>query len=260
MAIKIYLSPSSQPENTYAAGNTNEQAQCRRIADACEAALVRHGFEVINDQQRPWRERVVNSNKVHADLHVPIHTNACNGKVSGTRIFYYSETSAGKKAALDIFNRLAPITPGTSESVKCNPNLYELSATSAPAVYVECDFHDVPDVATWIINHVKEIGEAIAHGICDYYHVEWKAKPEYLYRRFHPSQTPQRSQSQRSTKMQAVPESIFASYRIPPLSAQKQINLNGIIIRELFSSVNKSLLRQIDRRLYLFNSLFLLLG
>lgn len=182
MAIKIYLSPSSQPENTYAAGNTNEQAQCRRIADACEAALKRHGFEVINDQQRPWKERVANSNKVHADLHVPIHTNACNGKVSGTRIFYYSEKSAGKKAALDIFNRLAPITPGTSESVKCNPNLYELSATSAPAVYVECDFHDVPNVAQWIINHVKEIGEAIAHGICDYYNVEWKAEPEYLYR------------------------------------------------------------------------------
>ncbi len=183
MATLIYLSPSSQPENTYAAGNTNEQEQCRRIADECEKALKRCGFDVINDQIRPWKDRVANSNKVKADLHVAIHTNAFDGKVAGTRIFYYAETSAGKQAAVDIFYRLAPITPGTSESVKANPSLYELYATNAPGVYVEVDFHDVPDVAMWIINHVKEIGEAIARGICDYYKVAWiPAEPQYLYR------------------------------------------------------------------------------
>ena len=32
MAKKIYFSPSDQTRNTYAAGNTNEAAQCRQDA------------------------------------------------------------------------------------------------------------------------------------------------------------------------------------------------------------------------------------
>lgn len=36
MSKLIYLSPSDQDGNLYAAGNTNEAVQCRRIANACE--------------------------------------------------------------------------------------------------------------------------------------------------------------------------------------------------------------------------------
>ena len=39
MSKRIYLSPSSQPANIYAAGDTNEQTQCRRIALAAAAAM-----------------------------------------------------------------------------------------------------------------------------------------------------------------------------------------------------------------------------
>ena len=38
---KIYLSPSDQVKNTYAAGNTNEAAQCRAMALALADALER---------------------------------------------------------------------------------------------------------------------------------------------------------------------------------------------------------------------------
>lgn len=169
MATKIFLSPSSQTGNRYAYGDTNEAEQCCRIADACKLALERCGFEVKCDKVHTMEERVAESNAWGADLHVAIHTNAYNGKVAGTRMFAYSKPSESWNCALDVFNRLAPITPGTSENLKTHPGLYELRLPKKLAIYCECDFHDVPDVARWIIDHVKEIGEAICHGICDYF-------------------------------------------------------------------------------------------
>lgn len=169
MATKIYISPSDQTGNKYAAGNTNEAVQCRRIADACEKALKRCGFEVKNNKTDSMAARCTESNKWGADLHVPIHTNAHNGKTTGTRIFCYSKASKGYKASHAIFDVLAPVTPGTSESVTVNASLYETRIPVAPTAYIEVDFHDVPEIATWIIESVEEIGEAICKGICSYF-------------------------------------------------------------------------------------------
>lgn len=173
MAKKIYLSPSSQPENAYAYGNTNEQEQCRRIAAACEVALKRCGFEVVNGSYGTMYERVAESNSWGADLHVPIHTNAYNGQVSGTRVFCFNTTGEGYKAANAVFNALAPVTPGTSENVRADASLYEIKEAYAPTVYIEAEFHDVPATAKWIIENVEAIGEAITKGICNHYGVAY---------------------------------------------------------------------------------------
>lgn len=173
MAKKIYLSPSDQNRNLYAYGNTNEMVQCRRIADACEAALKRCGFEVINNKLDEMEDRVTESNNWGADLHVCIHTNAFNGEVSGTRIMAGAMSGIGYEASKAVYNALAPKTPGTSENVSAYPNLYEIRNTTAYCVYVEAEFHDVPDIAKWIINNVVVIGEAIAEGICNYFGVKY---------------------------------------------------------------------------------------
>ena len=47
MSKKIYISPSSQPENKYAVGNTNEEVQCNKIAAAVAVALERCGMNGI---------------------------------------------------------------------------------------------------------------------------------------------------------------------------------------------------------------------
>ena len=171
---KIYLSPSSQPENTYAWGNTNEQEQCRRIAAATEDALLRCGFEVKTGMTGTMESRIAESNAWGADLHLPIHTNAYNGKVSGTRIFAYAKPSVSWDIALKIFDALAPVTPGTSENIKTHPGLFELRKARNRAVYVEVDFHDVPSVAERIVKHTEEIGEAICKGCCNYYGLEYR--------------------------------------------------------------------------------------
>lgn len=178
MAKKIYLSPSEQPENRYAYGNTNEKVQCRRISAAAAEALRRCGFRVMDAAADTLAARCKESNEWGADLHVPIHTNAFNGKVSGTRILCHALSGEGYKAAKAVYNALAPVTPGRSENVSASPNLYEVKHTNAPCVYIEVDFHDVPDVAKWIVEHTVEIAEAICKGVCNYYGVVYKDAQE----------------------------------------------------------------------------------
>ena len=172
---KIYLSPSDQTANNYAYGDTNEAVQCRRIADALEKALKRCGFSVKNNKTSSMQARVKESNEWGADLHVPLHTNAYNGKVSGTRIFTYNTSGNGYKCAKKIFEYLAPVTPGASESISVYDDLYEVKYTTAPCVYIESEFHDVAIVARWIINHVGDIAEAICKGICAHFGVKYVA-------------------------------------------------------------------------------------
>lgn len=175
MAKKIFLSPSNQKLNTYAAGNTTEDVQCGKIATACESALKRCGFEVKTEQYDTMQNRVAHSDAWGADLHVPIHTNAFNNKVGGTRIFYYKAGTEGEKASKAVYNAMKALSPGTSDNCSPNTSLYELRGPKAPAVYVEAEFHDVPEYAKWIIANTDEIGEAICEGICDYFGVKYIA-------------------------------------------------------------------------------------
>lgn len=177
MAKKIYLSPSDQTANKYAYGGTNEAVQCRRIADAAEKALKRCGFLVKNNKTSSMVARVDESNSWGADLHVCIHTNAYNKSVTGTRIFCWNKTGEGYKASMAIYKVLAPLTPGTSENVSVNAELYEIKYPYAPSVYIEVDFHDVARIAQWIIEHAEDIGEAICEGICKHFGVKY-VEPE----------------------------------------------------------------------------------
>ena len=173
---KVYLSPSCQYDNAYAYGNTTEGVQCVKISNACKAALQRSGISVMTPTTNSLVARCTESDRWSANLHVPIHTNAYNGKTSGTRVYYHSESAKGKKAAKAIFDVLAPFTPGKSESVSANNGLLEVHMPDAPTAYVEVDFHDVPSIAKWITENTTAIGEKIAQGICKYFGVTYKAQ------------------------------------------------------------------------------------
>lgn len=172
--MKVYISPSDQTANAYASGNTYEAMQCREIAKLVVKSLTRCGIEARTNVVASMASRVAEGNAWGADLYVCLHTNAFNGKVSGTRIFVSALTAKSYRAAKKIFDALAPITPGKSESITARPELYEIKFTDAPCVYIEVDFHDVPDVAIWIIEHKPEIAEAICKGICDYAGIPYK--------------------------------------------------------------------------------------
>lgn len=170
---KVYLSPSDQTKNAYAYGNTTEAEQCGKIADACRAALERCGVSVKVGHMISMQQKCSESNAFGAELHVPIHTNAFNGSVMGTRMFCYN-TGKGMAACKAIFARVAPMSPGTSENIQVNPKLYEVRVPKAPTAYLECEFHDTVEGAKWVVENAATIGEAIAHGICDYFGVAFK--------------------------------------------------------------------------------------
>ena len=175
---KVYLSPSNQTDNCYAYGNTTEAVQCGKIADACRAALERSGVTVQVGHMPSMQDKCKESNAFGAELHVPIHTNAFNGTVTGTRMFCLNSSGEGMKACEAIFAWLAPITPGTSENIRVDASLYEVRVPSAPTAYIECEFHDNATTAKWIVEHTVDIGEAIARGICDYFGVTYKEKEQ----------------------------------------------------------------------------------
>lgn len=184
--IKVFLSPSDQGSNTYAWGDTNEEVQCKRIADYCEKALLEYeDVSVYNDQDHNMYDRVSESNLWEADVHVCIHTNAStngtnDGKVGGTRVFYYSNGGRGHMISEYVFDELAPLTPG-SDKLTTYPALYEIKNTYCPCVYCECEFHDNAQQAKWIIDNVETIGKAIATGIAKYFGLKKKANNEKIF-------------------------------------------------------------------------------
>lgn len=167
MAFKVYLSPSNQPNNTYNGVATNERDNCREIAKLVKAELERCGITVkigLNGSKN-----VAESNAFKPDLHMPIHTNAYNKKARGTSVMVYSNAAQNLKYATPVFNQLKSIVLAQDKGrgISVRRDLLELSGTTAVAVYVEVDFHDVPQVAKWLTAQRPLIAKAIAKGICE---------------------------------------------------------------------------------------------
>ena len=172
---RIYLSPSEQSANKYAVGHTDEATQCKKIAAACAAALRARNFQVILEPDVQVVDRV-KIDKDSVDWYIPIHTNAFDGKVTGTRIMCRSAADVVDKTMAEfILHRVDAVCPGTSSNISYwGDQWYEQRETKpVPNVYIEAEFHDVPETAQFIIDHTTEIGEAIARGICDFYDVAW---------------------------------------------------------------------------------------
>lgn len=163
--MKIYLSPSAQPQNMYASGGTTEQAQCNRIADAAKNALERNGYVVKKAPEgQSYVKNTEEANRWQADVHVPIHTNA-GGISKGTMGLCYAG-SVTNKYVQSVYRAVADCTPWEDLGIFARNDLYEIMHTKMLCVYVECAFHDKKDSAEWIIKNVKLLGEAIAKGFC----------------------------------------------------------------------------------------------
>lgn len=119
------------------------------------------------------QNRCNESDNFKADIHMPIHTNACNSKITGgTRIFVLN--SARKNAGQAVLNALGPISPGTADSLTYKTDLYEINVPNALTIYVEVEFHDTKTGSDWIRNNITNIGETICKGLCSYFGVTYK--------------------------------------------------------------------------------------
>lgn len=71
-------------------------------------------------------------------------------------------------------NTLAPITPGSSDNITI-AMFAEILQANAPTAYIEVAFHDNKEEAQWIIDHKKDIAEAIVKGLCNHFGVKYVA-------------------------------------------------------------------------------------
>ena len=162
--MKIYLSPSNQNENTYSAGGTNEMEQCSRVAEAAEKYLLANGFLVKRAPKgQKMQTSILESNAWGADLHICLHTNAGGGK--GCEVYVKEKTDSRLQYAQPIYDAVAALTPSSDRGIK-TAGFAEIKQTTATCVYCELEFHDNATRAQWIIDHVDDLGRAVAQGIC----------------------------------------------------------------------------------------------
>lgn len=165
MSKKVYLSPSSQNENKYSYGDYTEAQVCRRIAEACSEALTRSGVtHKIATTGYDVANRVKEANNYDADYIVPIHTNAGGGDGSLMMCYPGYKNDAVVQA---IYKYVSRETPGKDDGIREVTNLSEIVNTYGITAYIECEFHDNADLAKWIVNNIRTLGEAIAKGICE---------------------------------------------------------------------------------------------
>lgn len=176
----IYLSPSRQPHNAYAAGGTNEMEQMEALA-AVTADILRekYGFKVYIS---PSYMRIIKSGRPSdaalkkCDVYLAIHSNATASgkKCSGAEGYYYSGSEQSRQLAENIVRELNGVSDyppvnssGAVSAMECFNNfgygeVRDPSDLGMIAVLAEVDYHDNPDTARMIINKRRRIAEALA--------------------------------------------------------------------------------------------------
>lgn len=179
---KIYLSPSNQPANLYAVGDTTEKIEMEDVATRiyeilskeydCEVIMATESFNI-------WLEgRPLEAKEKNCDIYLAIHSNAGTTKnATGAVGFYHPLNIMGKILATNIIeelNNVNPIKSNRHEQVSSGMkpfNGYGLAEVRDPssygliAVLVETEFHDNPITASWIINNKDTIANAYVDGI-----------------------------------------------------------------------------------------------
>ena len=163
--MKIYLSPSDQNDNKYAYGDYTEAQICRKIAESAKKHIDRQPnmSAKLAGKNLSIAERVAESNEWDADVHMPIHTNAGGG--DGTLVLCW-KGNRKNKYVVAIYKSVSNLTPTKDDGIRENTSLYEIKKSAGVCVYLEAEFHDNSTYAKWIVNHIDDIGEAIAKGLC----------------------------------------------------------------------------------------------
>ena len=170
----IYLSPSTQENNLYVSGGTEEEWM-NRLADAMEPYLTASGIRYTrNTPDMTAASSIRASNAGTYDLHLALHSNAAPegiyGQVRGVLVFYYPGSTQGKRAAELIANGLKTIYP-LPNKVRAEPTttIGEVKQVRAPAVFLELGYHDNPDDAAWVKGNLDAIARNLVLSLTEFF-------------------------------------------------------------------------------------------
>lgn len=172
----IYISPSNQPFNLYAAGGTNECEQMYLLAGIVKEKLSGYSdLEVYitpkTDQSGYLTARTDEANSMGADIYLAFHSNAANKSAVGTEAYYNPDNPSSISLTKMIYDCVDAVTPTMGRGIKdgVKAGLVELKRPSMPACLVEVEFHDVVNQANWIINNKNVLADSIVNGILKYF-------------------------------------------------------------------------------------------
>ena len=183
----IYLSPSRQPANPFAAGNTNECEQMTRIANALKPILeARYDCIVyVAQYETPISKycRPTEAAELGADIYLAIHSNAGGGAGHGygTQAYYFPGSAQNKLMAENLVKAISAIAPFTDDAEGAINGMNLLGGCGYGevrdpggfgmlSILLEVEFHDHADSAQWIIDNTEAIAAAIADGLDATFH------------------------------------------------------------------------------------------
>ena len=177
----IYLSPSTQENNYYVTGGT-EEYYMNLLADAMVPYLISNGIQYVrNTPDMTAGSSIRQANRGNYDLYLALHSNAIgNGEPqSSTRgliAFYYPGSSGGQRGAELIAENLREIYP-LPDKVTTRPTtaLGEVSRSRFPAVLVEIGYHDNYSDALWVEGHVEDIARQLVRALTEYFGIPFIA-------------------------------------------------------------------------------------
>lgn len=170
----IYLSPSTQENNLYVNGGTEEEWM-NRLADALEPYLTASGIRFTrNTPQMTAGSSIRASNAGQYDLHLALHSNAAPeglyGQRRGILVFYYPGSMQGQRAATLMADNLREIYPLPNDvRVEPSTTIGEVRLPKAPSVFIELGYHDNLDDAVWIKNNIDSSAKAIALALTEFF-------------------------------------------------------------------------------------------
>ncbi len=170
----IYLSPSTQENNLYVSGGTEEEWM-NRLADAMEPYLLASGIQFVrNTPDMTAASSIRASNAGNYDLHLALHSNAAPegryGQIRGIIVYYYPGSAKGQRAAQLVADGLKDIYP-LPNLVRAEPTtaIGEVRRVRAPSVFLELGYHDNTDDAAWIKANLNAIARNIVLSLTEYF-------------------------------------------------------------------------------------------
>ena len=170
----IYLSPSTQENNLYVNGGTEEEWM-NRLADAMEPYLSASGIRYTrNTPDMSAAAAIRASNSGNYDLHLALHSNAAPegryGQVRGILVFYFPGSTEVQEAANLLADNLKAIYP-LPNLVRAQPttSVGEVRLVRAPSVFIEMGYHDNPDDAAWIKSNLDAAARSIVLALTEFF-------------------------------------------------------------------------------------------
>lgn len=172
---RLYLSPSNQPANRYAVGNTNEKIEMESIAKSIQFYFRDYEIEtVMASFALPFPQRDEEAKEKGCTDYLAIHSNAGGGgKAVGTVCFYHSSQPETRALAewlvieLDAIcpypeNRFKQVSDGMAQYDGYGQGeIREPAKKGMNSNLLEVNFHDNPVTAKWIIDNKDLIAKTI---------------------------------------------------------------------------------------------------